>query len=160
MRITLKIDLTGDVNKIEDYMFQLSRFAFDKAATYGYDILSVDRFIDFDKHEAEEPHEKVQQQLPQGAQEIPSEQPPQIIPEQPMQQALPAEKLNSKLSKLKEFYGIKKERFEVGNQVGFVQDKNKKGKVVSVDAEKEWAVVETEDGQKVTESVMNLFLLQ
>jgi len=160
MRLTLKIDLTGDVNKIEDYMFQLSRFSFDKAATYGYDILSVDRFIDFDKHEAEEPHEKIQQQLPQSTQDIPVEQDKQIIPEQPMQQASPAEKLQTKLTKLKEFYNIKKERFEVGNKVGFVQDKNKKGKVVSIDADKEWAVVETENGQKVTENVMNLFLLQ
>lgn len=89
MKVIFEVNMTGDVNKTEDFIGQVSEHLVSYIKQHNFIVESIDRKITFDEEE----------QTQMGTTQQPSvEQPIDTLQNMPMQMA------QEKLSKLKEFY--------------------------------------------------------
>lgn len=51
MRITIKTDIQGDVNKVEEILHNMTVNFFNKASALGFSVVTFNKYIDFEQYE-------------------------------------------------------------------------------------------------------------
>lgn len=92
MKVIFEVNMTGDVNKTEDFIGQVSEHLVSYIKQHNFIVESIDRKITFDEEE----------QTQMGTVQVAPQPTVDTINDMPMQMA------QEKMSKLKEFYNIKK----------------------------------------------------